>query len=87
MHPPQTVPFRKIIKRLTGVYAILNIVPNDSIGGVIKSIDKTGIVTFGMNQDMTTNVRFIRSVTIPNEDEDRAIESPLFASLNQNQAE
>ena len=77
MDSQQNKSFTEILKRLLGVYVILHIMPNDCIGGIIKSVEDNGKVKFGMNWDMTTNTKFIQRVVIPNEDDDRCTESPL----------
>jgi hypothetical protein len=69
------------LQRLKGVYVILNILPNDKVGGIIKSVEDDGKVIFGMKSDMTTNTKFIRRVIIPNEDDDAYVESPLIMSF------
>lgn len=77
----ESVSFKETLKRLKGVYVILNILPNDRVGGIIKAVEENGKVTFGMNWDMTTNTKFIKSAVIQNEDDDTAKESPLTMTI------
>lgn len=77
------IPFKEILRRLIGVYVILQFFnKHDEIGGILTAVTDDGKITLRLQDEIYTHIDFIEYVIIPHQEGNAERASPLTRALN-----
>ncbi len=65
MSEEHEISFQETLRRLSGIYAVFFLLPNDEVGGIIQAVEGDGTVLFG---PFRTSISFITSIALLNEE-------------------